>query len=76
MAIKADKESNYLTSYNDAKSRKIVIKDMLNEGKIYTFNSLLKSVAFIKEASGSVDRSTMRKYIGTAKLYKKRWLIE
>ena len=68
---KLEKEKNFLTKYNELKSRKINVTDtVLN--KTENFNSLIKACDYIKSIEGKADRVTIRKYINTSKLYQKR----
>jgi group I intron endonuclease len=58
---------------NKLKARKIKVSKMENNLEIYqTFSSLNSAASYIKIIDGSVDKETMRKYINSGKLYKKK----
>jgi len=61
---------------NHNKPRIISCINTLNSNLSKDLKSLTSAAKYIKKVDGKSDRATIRNYINTGKLYKKKWLIK
>lgn len=67
--------TNPIILLNKNNPKRIRVENVETPELSKNLDSLIKAADYIKNVEGSVDKTTMRKYINTNKLYKKKWKL-
>ena len=71
-----DLQATSIVSTAKVKARKIQLTNIVDPNLSKTLSSISAAAAYIKEVDGKCDRSTIRKYINSDKLYHNIWKLD